>query len=389
MSDEFNPQGPGPQSPDQTFGGQPQQPYGQPQQFQGQPQQFDGQQQFGGQPQQPYGQPQQFQGQPQQFQGQPQYGQQQYGQPGQQPGGQPYGQQPQYGGQQPYGQQPQFGGQQPGGQPPKKSNTGLIIGIIVGALVFLLVCVFVIIAITGKKDDDKKEEKKTTEEVTEEETTEEEIEEITEEATDEKTEEETTEEETEEETTEESSAGGTATTPDDMSDDIFDCQFAMDGTVYTLPFDYSLISDKYTFDLADYGYEDGYILNPKDKVTSTIELESDDLDEDVNFWVGFLNTGSEAKDIKETAVWAYSIDINWAETDKYPEIILPKGITWGSSVDDVKAAYGEPTEDPYRAEELGYWSYTYKSEDYDVYLTLTIYDDKGITKIEYQNYDTD
>ncbi|MCR5632673.1 MAG: hypothetical protein K6F60_04185 [Eubacterium sp.] len=381
MSDEFNPQGPGPQSPDQTFGGQPQQPYGQPQQMGG-PQQFDGQQQFGGQPQQPYGQPQQFQGQPQ-------YGQQQYGQPGQQPGGQPYGQQPQYGGQ-PYGQQPQFGGQQPGGQPPKKSNTGLIIGIIVGVLVFLLVCVFVIIAITGKKDDDKKEEKKTTEEVTEEETTEEEIEEITEEATEEETtEEDTTEEETEEETTEESSAGGTATTPDDMSDDIFDCQFAMDGTVYTLPFDYSLISDKYTFDLADYGYEDGYILNPKDKVTSTIELESDDLDENVNFWVGFLNTGSEAKDIKETAVWAYSIDINWAETDKYPEIILPKGITWGSSVDDVKAAYGEPTEDPYRAEELGYWSYTYKSEDYDVYLTLTIYDDKGITKIEYQNYDTD
>ena len=374
MSDDFNPQGPGPQFPDQQYGGQPQQPYGQPQQmggpqYGGQPQQFDGQQQFGGQPQQ--------------FQGQPQYGQQQYGQPGQQP----YGQQPQYG-QQPYGQQPQFGGQ-PGGQPPKKGNTGLIIGIIVGALVFLLVCVLVVVALTGKKDDDKKEEKTTTEEVTEEETTEEEIEEITEEATDEKTEEDTEEEDTEEETTEESSAGGTATTPDDMSDDIFDCQFAMDGTVYTLPFDYSLISDKYTFHLADYGYEDGYILNPKGKVTSTIELESDDLDEDVNFWVGFLNTGSEAKDIKETSIWAYSIDINWAETDKYPEIILPKGITWGSSVDDVKAAYGDPTEDPYRAEDLGYWSYTYKSEDYDVYLTLTIYDDKGITKIEYQNYDTD
>ena len=43
----------------------------------------------------------------------------------------------------------------------------------------------------------------------------------------------------------------------------------IDGRELTLPFDYSKISDIFTINLADYGYENGYVLNSGDKTYGT------------------------------------------------------------------------------------------------------------------------
>lgn len=156
---------------------------------------------------------------------------------------------------------------------------------------------------------------------------------------------------------------------------------AFDGDLYTIPFDYSKIEKEWTFNLADYGHEDGYVMNKGDKVSSTIDLKSDKYDAKID--AGFENTTDGAKDIKKCQIWSMGMDITYA--DSYPEIELPAGITWGSTKDDIVAAYGEPDEEPYRAEDLGYWAYTYY-RDYTHKLKLTIYDDKGLVNFSYQIY---
>ena len=181
----------------------------------------------------------------------------------------------------------------------------------------------------------------------------------------------------------------TTETKSDITTDLYSEQFIMDGVTYTLPFDYALIKDKYTFDLSDYGKEDGYILNPEDKTSSTIELNNSELDKDFDFYVGFVNTTDTAIDIKESSIWAVDFDKSWSKTDNYPNIVLPGGITWGSSIDDIKKAYGEPSEEPYYADSMKYWEYTYLDNDYDYRVYLTIYEDSGLSKIRLQSYVND
>lgn len=55
-----------------------------------------------------------------------------------------------------------------------------------------------------------------------------------------------------------------------------DMSFFFDGHEYSLPFAYSEIeANGWTFDLADYGYEDGYVMNAGDQTYEMIELENE------------------------------------------------------------------------------------------------------------------
>ncbi len=336
-----------------------------------------------------------------------------YGQQGQNPYNQqaPYGQQQAYNQQMSYNQQQPYNPQVPNRPqpnvptPPSGSNNKNII--IIGAIaagVIIIGLVIALIVILNKKDEEPSTEtasrntrEAVTEEVTEDITEERVTEEVTEAATEAPTEA-TTEASTEaateaatDATTEEakdSAPAAPAATVDGLSDDLYSEQVSIDGKVYHLPFDYSLISDEYTFDMADYGYEGGYVMNPEDKVTSTIQLENPNVDEDLDFYVGFVNTSGEAKDIKETSIYSVDFDITWTETTNYPSVVLPKGITWGATLEDVKAAYGEP-DDSYYSDSLHYWSYTYEDDDYDYDVQLTIYEDRGITEIDLSSYKND
>ena len=318
--------------------------------------------------------------------GAPSYGQQPYGQ--QSPYGQPqqqaYNQQMTYQQQQPYGQQPPRSPQPVGPNQPSGGNnkTPIIIGAIAAGVIIIGLIVALIVILNKDKGTETASTEATTRATTEEAriTTEE----ITEAPT-----EAPTEEPTEAPTEADNPAPAPGGTVDGLSDDIYSEQIAINGTVYHLPFDYDLISDQYTFDMADYGHDDNYLLNPGDKVTSTIYLQNPNMDDRVDFCVGFMNTGSEAAPIKETDVWAVDFDIAWAKSTDYPSVVLPKGITWGSTLEEVKAAYGEPTDEPYYADSLGYWEYEYEDEDLDFNLRLTIYDDKGVTGISLKSYKAD
>lgn len=203
---------------------------------------------------------------------------------------------------------------------------------------------------------------------------------------------ETEEKETEEiETEVENGVGETqaASAGGELSDDWTDMQFMLDGNLYELPVSYrELEANGWSFDLADYGYTDGYIMNPGDKTYSTIELSNPDYDEDLMVWVGFINTGDKAQDILDCDIWAFQMDtcVGSRQLENYPDMEIAGGIGFGSTREEVEAAFGE-CEDIYEADSgYNYVVYNYEM-DYDYYLKLTIYEDKGVTAIDISSYE--
>lgn len=171
--------------------------------------------------------------------------------------------------------------------------------------------------------------------------------------------------------------------PTTLSTDWKNTEFGLNGVNYKIYFDYADLQNQgWTFDLADYGYSNGYIMNQNDKVSGTINLENPNYDARVA--VGFTNTSSTPKDILQCQIWSIDVDNGFA--DKPVNFELPNGIHNGSTLQEVIAAYGEPDEDnKYRSDDLGYWQYTYQDE-YSKYFRLTIYDDKGVTAFSYDVY---
>ena len=161
----------------------------------------------------------------------------------------------------------------------------------------------------------------------------------------------------------------------------------IDGRELTLPFDYSKISDIFTMNLADYGYENGYVLNSGDKTYSTIDLDSTLYD--CTFQVGFENTGASQCDILNSQIWSFECDIDRYDCTTYPNIVLPGGITWGATADQITAAYGT---DPADLESTygnldtdGYIVYNYYN-DYKYKMRLHVDKEKGLCEIRYEVY---
>ena len=175
----------------------------------------------------------------------------------------------------------------------------------------------------------------------------------------------------------------------DVSDDWKDMEFIFDGEKYSLedaPYE-TLQDNGWDFDLADYGHEDGYVLNPNDKISGTIYLSNSDYDKNLDVMVGFINRTKKVKDIKECSIWTFDCSIAYGSRllEDVPEMTIAQGITWGSTADEVVEAFGEP-DDEYRSDSLGYTKYTYE-DDYDKYLYIYVYDDYGVTEIEMSLYE--
>ena len=181
----------------------------------------------------------------------------------------------------------------------------------------------------------------------------------------------------------ESKENTTATAP--TSGDWKSAEFTFDGKSYKINDDYTKFkANGWYIDLTKSGYEDGYILNKNQKVYSTVNFLNDNYKK-ANVRVGFINLGDKAVDITETQIWAITVDNKYSDTPV--DFTLPGGIKNGSTLAEVEAAYGKPTDesDIYRSEDLGYTTYTYDN-DLEPELRLTIWDEGGLTKFEYKIY---
>ncbi len=157
-------------------------------------------------------------------------------------------------------------------------------------------------------------------------------------------------------------------TPDNATADPSTPELTIDGESYTLPFEYSLIKNDFTFDLSEYGYKDGYIMQPKESVSTTVRLKNNSYDEDFVFLAGFKNSRDEEADIKDCDIDSVSVKIFDCKTTNYPDMKIAGGIGWGSSTDSVLAVFGKPVSEPEYNEETGCYKYKYNFNNSVVYV---------------------
>lgn len=164
-----------------------------------------------------------------------------------------------------------------------------------------------------------------------------------------------------------------ASAPSELSDDLYDFQVSIDGTVYQFPMWYSdfealgwefqedatdtLSSNQYTFGVA--WKKDGFRVSTR-----------------------LANLSMNTVPFSESMVASITLD-KFQLKDCDWEIILPGGIQWGvSNTDDIIAAYGDPSSD---FEGEMYYKMTYKLDSHSE-INLYVYkEEDALLQIEIEN----
>lgn len=167
------------------------------------------------------------------------------------------------------------------------------------------------------------------------------------------------------------------------SDDWMGMQLAFDGQTYTVPFPVKQLTD------AGWRFEDerlnnGYILNSGDMLSSTIAMRKDGVDGYLS--IGLANTTDAAIDALDSTVWSIGYDGSSAKTT--PTMSFAKGVTNGSTFDEVQAAYGEPN-DSYISDGHIYDTLEYGSsweDGYDGKIAKFIFTDQKLVGFTFSQY---
>lgn len=162
-------------------------------------------------------------------------------------------------------------------------------------------------------------------------------------------------------------------TPAELSDDLYDFQVSIDGTVYQFPMWYS--------DFEALGWE--YDGDPTDTLSSNQYTLTEVWKKDgARVYTRLANLSMNTVPFSESMVAGISLEkYNLKDCDW--EIVLPGGIQWGmSNVDDIKAAYGDPSSD-YDGDM--YYKMTYEL-DYYQEINLYVYkEEDALLQIEIEN----
>lgn len=156
-----------------------------------------------------------------------------------------------------------------------------------------------------------------------------------------------------------------ARVPGELSDDLYDFQISIDGTVYQFPMWYS--------EFEALGWE--YDGDPTNTLSSNQYTFSEVWKKDgIRIYTRLANLSMNTVPFSESMVAGISLEkYNLQDCDW--DIILPGGIQWGvSNADDIIAAYGDPTDD-YDSDM--YYKLTY---EYDWYreINLYVYKEEGV-----------
>lgn len=170
----------------------------------------------------------------------------------------------------------------------------------------------------------------------------------------------------------------------EQPDTLLNGKFTIAGKELTLNNDYSILEksgwqiDFSKLEEEDQTLESGY------KTFSILKLENPKYP-DSNVTVGLKNDSNTKMPLSKCKYWALTVDNTYSDTPV--DFSLENGIKNGSSLQEVESVYGIPEEelDIYRSDSLKYTEYNYNYE-YNIYLKLTIYDDRGLTGFSYKIY---
>lgn len=156
-----------------------------------------------------------------------------------------------------------------------------------------------------------------------------------------------------------------AETVEGLSDDLYSFQFSLDGKVYTLPCEFKELQDN-GWEIED--YTEDFKLAPNQYSIGTYITK-----DGISLSTGFINFSKNEVTLDQCSIGEISID-EYLE-DKHADFSIAKGIKVGSTREDVKAAFGEPTES-YEGDSTD--DYTYST---DIYVEAKITIDNKTDKV--------
>ncbi len=163
-----------------------------------------------------------------------------------------------------------------------------------------------------------------------------------------------------------------------LSDDIYSFQLLLDGELYEFPLSYAdFIARGWTYD----GDETEQL--EAQSYMSVSEFTKGQL----KIYADIINLGINAAPVSECAIGGITLESYYTEKAPDTTAVLPGGITYNeSTLDDIKAAYGEPS-DSYEGD-----LYTKLTYTYDYYQDVDLYVDKEtgvLNEIDLRNFVVD
>ena len=172
----------------------------------------------------------------------------------------------------------------------------------------------------------------------------------------------------------------------DLSDNWVDLEFALDGKKFKMNETFS--------NFTDIGYySEPYLLDGNldpGETTVTCCIRSDrfkEYDDSRDYYVvmKFVNEGEETVYYQDCSIFYININID-NFTSSYPDVKLPKGITWGSTEEEVIAAYGDPYLNMPYDDDIKICSYLEENEEgKEKKLSLQISETKGLVGFYFEN----
>lgn len=168
-----------------------------------------------------------------------------------------------------------------------------------------------------------------------------------------------------------------------------DLVFEFGGSEFVLPFTASYLpANNWTITSNNTEYPMDYTLEPGEKVSNVYNIYKSDYNPDVRMLVGFVNNGKSAAVVSDCDVWSFVCNIydeeNKTVYDNVPDLKLANGITWGSTSEEILAAYGEPVT-TIEGEVDNYTVYTYMYNGLNI-MKLTVMDGYGLTEAVLLSY---
>lgn len=169
-----------------------------------------------------------------------------------------------------------------------------------------------------------------------------------------------------------------------VSEDLSDLEFMFDGMNYSCcytPMD-AVLTDGWKFNDSDM----------KEKLEASdigfFSGEKPEYGEYTNYYFKPINLGESDCSVADAMVYGVSVDVSNAmeQGEPYPELVAPKGITFGSSEQDVLDAYGNPDQ-TYEGDLYDMYEYYIDDTGYNGYYSFYVYkDDNTVKQIEIQGY---
>lgn len=176
-----------------------------------------------------------------------------------------------------------------------------------------------------------------------------------------------------------------------------DAAIVIDGVLYKSEDPYSLLVENgWDFDFEDYNIDEDYVLNKGEYIYATVHLKNpakyggDYANPEIT--IGFINNADTVKALKECSIHGIEVDGSYGfrrfEDDPNRAVScydfeIIKGLRRGSSMEEVKAAWGEP-EDVYVADgdDYHYEQMTYQGDHVTYKLKVFTKPEIGLQGVE-------